>query len=59
MPRIQTIDRHSVDQLLRQKINELLRIGNPSLTDIFTVLPEFFLEEAADVNLAGIPEKNV
>ena len=46
MSRIQTIDRHSVDQLLRQKINELLRIGNPSLTDIFTVLPAFFLEES-------------
>lgn len=59
MPRIQTIDRHSVDQLLRQKINELLRIGNPNLTDIFAVLPEFFLEEATGVNFADISEKNV
>lgn len=58
MPRIQTIDRHSVDQLLRQKINELLRIGNPNLTDIFAVLPELFLEEAT-VNFADISEKNV
>ena len=59
MSRIQTIDRHSVDQLLRQKINELLRIGNPSLTDIFTVLPAFFLEESTSVNHADIAEKNV
>ena len=59
MSRTQTIDRHSVDQLLRQKINELLRIGNPSLTDIFTVLPAFFLEESTSVNHADIAEKNV
>lgn len=59
MSRIQTIDRHSVDQLLRQKINELLRTGNPSLTDIFTVLPAFFLEESTSVNHADIAEKNV
>ena len=52
MPRIQTFDRHSVDHLVRQKINELLRIGNPNLTDIFTVLPAFFLEESTGVNHA-------
>lgn len=59
MPRTQTIDRHSVDQLLRQRMNELLRIENPSLTDIFAILPDFFLEEDAGANLADIPEKNV
>ena len=59
MSRIQTIDRHSVDQMMRQKINDLLRISNPSLTDIFPVLPEFFLEKAAGVDLADTPEKNV
>ena len=59
MSRIQIIDRHSVDQMMRQKINDLLRISNPSLTDIFPVLPEFFLEKAAGVDLADTPEKNV
>ena len=59
MSRIQTIDRHSVDHVMRQKINDLLRICNPSLTDIFSVLPEFFLEEDAGVDLADTPEKNV
>ena len=57
MSRIQTIDRHSVDHVMRQKINDLLRICNPSLTDIFSVLPEFFLEEDAGVDLADTPEK--
>ena len=59
MSRMQTIDRHSVDQVMQQKINALLRIGNPSLPDMFSVLPEFFLEEAAGVDLADTPEKNV
>ena len=59
MPRMQTIDRHSVDQVMRQKINDLLRLDNPSHPDIFTVLPEFFLEEVTGVNLADISEKNV
>lgn len=59
MSRIQTIDRHSVDHVMRQKINDLLRICNPSLTDIFSVLPEFFLEEDAGIDLADTPEKNV
>jgi len=44
---------------LRQRMNELLRIENPSLTDIFAILPDFFLEEDAGANLADIPEKNV
>ena len=59
MSRIQTIDMHSVDQMMRQKINELLRISNPGLTDIFAVLPEFFLEETTGVELANMSEKNV
>lgn len=59
MSRIQTIDMHSVDQMMRQKINELLRISNPDLTDIFAVLPEFFLEETIGVELANMSEKNV
>lgn len=59
MSRMQKIDRYLVDKMMRQRINELLRIINPSLTDIFNDLPAFFFEEAADVNLADIPEKNV
>lgn len=59
MSRMQKIDRHSVEKMMRQKINDLLRLDNPSHPDIFTVLPEFFLEEVTGVNLADISEKNV
>lgn len=59
MSRMQKIERYSVDQMMRQGINELLRINELSHPDIFTVLPEFFLEEAAGVNFADISEKNV
>lgn len=59
MSRMQTIDRHSVNQMIRQKVNELLRISNPSLTDVFADLPEFFLEEVDVIKLVDMPEKNV
>lgn len=59
MSRMQKIERCSVDQMVRQRINELLRINDPSRPDIFTALPEFFLEEATGVNLVDISEKNV
>lgn len=57
MSKIQTIDRHSVDQMMRQKINELLKTSNPRITDVFAILPEFFLEESIGVELADMPEK--
>ena len=56
---IQTIDRHSIDQLMRQKINELLRIDDPSRTNIFSDLPGFFLEETSVGKLVDTTEKNV
>ena len=59
MSRIQTIDRHSIDQLMRQKINELLRIDDPSRTNIFSDLPGFFLEETSVGTLVDTTEKNV
>ena len=59
MSRMQKIERCSVDQMVRQRINELLRINDPSRPDIFTALPEFFLEEATGVNFVDISEKNV
>ena len=59
MSRMQKIERCSVDQMVRQRINELLRINDPSHPDIFTALPEFFLEETTGVNFVDISEKNV
>ena len=59
MSRLQNVDRQSVDQVLRQKINELIRISNPGITDIFANLPEYFLDESVVVNHVDTPEKNV
>lgn len=59
MSRMQKIERCSVDQMVRQRINELLRINDPSRPDIFTALPESFLEEATGANFVDISEKNV
>lgn len=59
MSRLQNVDRQSVDQVLRQKINELIRISNPGITDIFANLPEYFLDESVVVNHLDTPEKNV
>lgn len=57
--RLQKIDRASVDQVVRQKINELLRINTPSLVDIFNKLPPYFLDESAFICSANTPERNV
>lgn len=56
---IQNIDRQSVNQLIRQKINELLKIKNPNGNDVFACLPEYFLDESAVVSRIDAPEKNV
>lgn len=56
---LRSIDRQSVDQMVRQKINALLRINNPCLPDIFANLPDYFLDESAVVSYANMPEKNV
>lgn len=56
---LQSIDRKSIDRALRSKINELLRIKNPDIIDIFTILPEYFLDESTTVCQADRPEKNV
>ena len=59
MSEIQKIDRHSVDQMLRQKINELLSINNPSLNDIFDNLPAYFLDETDIISNVDMAEKNM
>lgn len=56
---MQSIDRKSVDHVLRQKINELLNNPQTGTTDIFTILPEYFLNETTVANKAALSEKNV
>lgn len=52
-------DRQAVNQVVRKKINELLKINNPEIADIFADLPECFLDESAVISYTNFPEKNV
>lgn len=59
LSRLQDIERETIDCLIRQKINELLKIKNPQADDIFDGLPEFFLEKEAVVNQAEKSPQNI
>ena len=59
MSRIQKVDRHSVDQMIRQKINALLRSSTPSPADVFCSLPTYFLDETDIIGNVDMAEKNV
>lgn len=59
LSRLQDIERETIDCLMRQKINELLRIKNPQADDIFDCLPEYFLNRTAVVNHTEKSEKNI
>lgn len=59
MSRKQKIDREAIDCLMRQKINELMKVKNLYADDIFNCLPEYFLDKAAVVSQTKKNEKNV
>jgi hypothetical protein len=59
MSRLQNMERETIDCLMRQKINELLKIMNPQADDIFDCLPEYFLDKVADVSQTEKSEKNI
>lgn len=59
MSSLQNVDRQSIGHVLRQKINELLKIKNPEAPDIFTNLPAFFLDESTMPSQPIMSEKNV
>lgn len=59
MSRLQNIERETIDCLMRQKINELLKIRNPQVDDIFNYLPEYFLDKVAVVSQTEKSEKNI
>lgn len=59
LSRLQDIERETIDSLMRQKINELLRIKNPQADDIFDCLPEYFLDRTAVVNQTEKSKKNI
>ncbi len=49
MSRMQNIERDTIDCLMRQKINELMKVKNLHADDIFDCLPEYFLDKVAVV----------
>ena len=59
MSRLQNFDRHSVDQMVRQKINEFIENNDPSLIDSFEKLPTYFLDDSAAIGYTNMSEKNV
>lgn len=56
---LQNIEREAIDYIMRQKINELLKIMNYQADDIFDCLPEHFLDKNAVVNQTEKYEKNI
>ena len=53
------IDKENIDCLMRQKINELLKVKNSQAADIFECLPENFLDKNIAVNQTEKSEKNI
>ena len=59
LSRLQNFERETVDCFIRQKINELSRIMTSQADDIFTCLPEYFLDKDVVVSQTEKHEKNV
>lgn len=59
LSRLQKIERETINQLIRQKINELFMVRNPQADDVFERLPEYFLDTAAVVNQNENYEENI
>ena len=56
---LQNIEREAIDYIMRQRINELLKIMNSQADNIFDCLPEHFLDKNAVVNQTEKYEKNI
>ena len=56
---LQEINRYSINQIMRQGINELLRINSPRQNDIFTNLPALFLDDFSAIGNANTSKKNI
>ena len=56
---VQKFDSKTIDCLMRQKINELLKVKNPHVDDIFDCLPDYFFDKNFAVSHTDKSEKNV
>ena len=59
MSRLQNIERKTIDCLMREKINELLKRKKFPADDIFDCMPEYFLDSVAVVSKTEKSEKNI
>ncbi|MEG2764712.1 MAG: UvrD-helicase domain-containing protein [Acidaminococcaceae bacterium] len=59
LSRLQNIGRKSINYIMREKINELLKIMNFQAVDIFDCLPEHFLNKDVVVNQTGKYGENI
>ena len=55
---LQNIERETIDRLIRQKTNELYKIMNSQMDDIFECLPKHFLDEDTAINQIENFERN-
>ena len=55
---LQNIERETIDRLIRQKTNELYKIMNSQMGDIFECLPKHFLDEDTAINQIETFERN-
>ena len=55
---LQNIERETIDRLIRQKTNELYKIMNSQMGDIFECLPKHFLDEDTAINQIENFERN-
>ena len=59
LSRLQNFDRETADCFIRQKINELSKIMTAQTEDIFTCLPDYFLDKDVVVSQTDKNGKNV
>ena len=59
LSRIQNFERESINHLMLQKINELLKVKKMNAVDIFRRLPEYFFDKSVVISQTSISEKNI
>ena len=59
MAQSNVFDMQTIESLFRQMVNDLLKIKNPQVEDFFTLLPDYFIDEAVTVTRAKKHERNV
>ncbi len=59
LSRLENIERKTVECLIRKKINEILKVIDPQINNVFACLPKYFCDDNAVVNQKENSEKNI